>query len=64
MKMTERMVEVAAKAMERRYHAESGGPCSPQDGGPRKCWRSMEGMARAGLWAALRSAEATGRRKR
>ena len=54
MKITDKMIEVAAKAMEREYH-KGGGTCGPQDGGPNNCWKSMVDFARAGLLAAIQA---------
>lgn len=55
MKITDKMVEAAAKAMEKLYHAENG-VCDERDGGPDNCWRSMAGFARPMLCAAIRAA--------
>lgn len=56
MKTTEKMVEAAAKAMERHYHRENG-VCDERDGGPNDCWKSMIEFARPMLRAALRSSQ-------
>lgn len=52
MKMiTKKMIEAAARAIERHYHREMG-PCSEKDGYP-NCWKSMIGFAKVGLTAAI-----------